>query len=113
MEAAIFSQRLRDLIESRGKTPSTVGYEVGITPATMSRYIGNVRYPKLRYLILLCNYFNVSMEWILGLSDERLDHDDGKEVTELVRLYSLANEDDRSVVQAVLAKYKSIGSEEG
>lgn len=112
MESEVFSQRLLELIESRGKTPSAVGYAVGITPATMSRYISNTRYPDLRYVIRLCKYFNVSLEWILGLSDDKFDAE-GPEVTELVNLYSLASEDDRAVVQAVLAKYKRSGSKEG
>ena len=105
MEQSIFSKRVSELIESRGKTPTSVAYDIGITPATMSRYLSDARYPDVRILIKLCGYFNVSMEWILGMSDDRFDKD-GADVTELVKLYSLANEDDRNVVWAVLKKYR-------
>ena len=109
MEQSVFSQRLSDLIESRGKTLTSFAHDIGISPATMSRYTCDVRYPDIRILMKVCDYFNVSMEWIMGLSDERFDRD-GAEITELVKLYSLANEDDRDVVQTVLKKYKRVGA---
>lgn len=111
MEATIFSQRISALIESRGKTPTGVAHDLGITPATLTRYITGIRYPDIRYIVKLSQYFNVSMEWILGLSDERYDQY-GEDISELVKLYSLASDDDRSVVKAVLAKYKRVSDKE-
>lgn len=105
MDYSIFSQRLTELVESRGKNISGVAVDIGVTPATISRYVVGIRYPDLRIVIRLANYFNVSMEWLIGLSDDRLSRGD-ENLEELVHLYSLASSDDRAVVDAVLSKYK-------
>lgn len=109
MDATIFSKRVSGLIESSGKTLRSVAMDLNIVPATLSRYISGTRYPDVRYIAKLSQYFNVSMEWILGLSDERYNRE-GKDITELVNLYSLADENDRELVMHILKKYKDTGS---
>lgn len=109
MDATVFSQRVSGLIESSGKTLRGVALDLDIVPATLSRYISGVRYPDVRYIAKLSQYFNVSMEWILGLSDERYERE-GEGIAELVNLYSVATEDDRELVMHILKKYKNAGA---
>ena len=53
MDYSIFSQRLTELVESRGKNISGVAVDIGVTPATISRYVVGIRYPDLRIVIRL------------------------------------------------------------
>lgn len=101
----IFQKRLRDLIESRGKLVQEVAEETGISKITLSRYLNNHREPDLRYVAALAQYFNVSIDWILGFNGDKFDLLP-QETQEFVHLFSLASPDDRRVVEAVLGKYR-------
>lgn len=101
----IFQKRLRDLIESRGKLVQEVAEETGISKITLSRYLNNHREPDLRYVVALAQYFNVSIDWILGFNGDKFDLLP-QETQEFVHLFSLASPDDRRVVEAVLGKYR-------
>ena len=101
----IFQKRLRDLIDGRGKLVQEVAEDTGISKITLSRYLNNHREPDLKYVVALAQYFGVSIEWILGLNDERYDVLP-PETQEIVHLFSLASYDDRRVIEAVLSKYR-------
>lgn len=105
MENRTFSNNLRMLIESRGMTIQGFGMEVNIPTATLSRYLTGDREPKLSYVLKIANYFNVSLDWLFGISGEQFDVFP-QEIREIASLYSVASPDDRRVVQAVLSKYK-------
>lgn len=106
MDFTIFQQRLRSLLDVRNLSLKIAAEELGVTPATLSRYLTGDRTPDLPYLIRLCDYFDVSFDWLLGLNGERFSILP-QEVQDIAHLYSLANQDDRLVVQAVLNKYKT------
>jgi len=93
----IFRSRLTYLITQSNKRQATVSVETGIRPATLSRYLSGDRTPDLEYVAILADYFGVSMDWLMGRSD------DG---SELMRLYSLASDDDKLVIDTILKKYK-------
>lgn len=100
-----FRTNLRRLIDVRGFTVKSFAAEVDITSATLSRYLSGDRTPDLPYVVRLSQYFNVSIDWLLGLSGEMFDVMP-KELQEVAKRYSVATLDDRNVVQAVLSKYK-------
>lgn len=100
-----FRANLRRLIEVRGFTVKGFAAEVEITAATLSRYLSGDRTPDLPYVVRLAQYFNVSIDWLLGLNGEMFDVMP-KELQTVAKLYSVATLDDRNVVQAVLSKYK-------
>ena len=101
----IFQKRLRDLIEGRGKLVQEVAEDTGISKVTLSRYLNNHREPALVYVAALAQYFNVSIEWMLGLSEDKFEVLP-PETQELVHLFNLASYDDRRVIEAVLSKYR-------
>lgn len=100
-----FRKNLRDLIESRGKTAKELTEDVNISHVTVSRYLNGRREPDLKYVLLLAQYFNVSIDWLLGFSGNKFDVLPPV-IQEFVTLYSLASPDDRKVVEAVLNKYR-------
>ncbi len=57
-----FRKNLRDHIESRGKTAKELAEDVNISHVTVSRYLNGRREPDLKYVLLLAQYFNVSID---------------------------------------------------
>ena len=106
MDITIFQTRMRGLIESRGKYICDVAKDLGVSIPTLHRYLGGQRTPDLAYVLRIADYFNVSVDWLIGRTNDRFNHYT-PEATEIASLYSSASEDDRAVVQAVLAKYKN------
>lgn len=105
MDFTNFRYNLKSLIDSRGVTFLELSAATNMAPTTLHRYVSGCRTPELPNLMRLAEYFNVSLDWLLGLSGNRYDvmpH----ELQEVADLYSIANPDDRRVIQAVLGKYR-------
>lgn len=91
------------LIESRGYEHNIVASAIGVTDVSLSRYINGVRKPELQYIIKFAQFFNVSLEWLVGYKPKtsRLSSDDSM----LVDCYNKATEDDRKAVDNILSNY--------
>lgn len=104
MDYSVFRDRMNYLFEGRGLTRQALAAELGISTPSISRYLSGDRAPDLPYLLIIADYFHVSIDWLLGLEDGRQALND--EMHEIAHLYSIASVDDRKVVQAVLDKYR-------
>lgn len=105
MDFTIFKSNLRSLLKTRGFTYQSFSEEVGIPAPTISRYFSGDRTPDLAYIVKIAQYFNVSIDWMLGFNGDKFDVMP-QEVQDIAQCYSLATPDDKRVVQAVLQKYK-------
>ena len=65
-----FSEILKDLILENGKSLRNIGLESGIPHSQLSRYIRNT-IPKVEVSIKLAKYFNCTLDYLFGLTDER------------------------------------------
>ena len=101
-----FRNNLHSLIESRGLSINSAADLLGISPSTLSRYQKGIREPDLCYVVQIADYFHVSVDWLIGRSED-LRGRMTDEVYDVAHLYSIATEDDRSVIQAVLNKYRA------
>ena len=104
MDFTYFQENLKRLMSSRGFSMKALSEEVGITAATISRYLSGNRTPDLLQIVKIASYFNVSIDWLLGLNGDKFEVMP-KEIQDIAHLYTLATPDDRRVVQAVLYKY--------
>ncbi len=104
MDLDVFRRNLKHLIDARNLTVQSFSDKIGIKSPTIYRYINGDRTPDVTYVAKICEFFSVSMDWMLGLSGA-----DGsampEEVQDVARRYMLASPDDREVVQAVLKRY--------
>ncbi len=107
MDYSMFKNNLKALIDSRGVLIKYVAEAINATPGSMSRYLSGKREPDLKYVVALAEFFNVSLDWLLGLNGEKFDVFP-PEIQQVANLYSLASPDDRRVIQAVLAKYQEV-----
>ena len=102
---SVFAERFNALISARGMTPKDFSVETGIPDATVYRYLNSSRIPKIDNIIKIAEYFDVSIDWLLGLSGDM--HERLSEATvSVAQRYSMASPDDRRVVETVLEKYK-------
>ena len=106
MDYSTFQERLKALMDSHGFGMKALADKMNITSATLSRYLSGNRSPEVPYVVKLAEFFGVSVDWLLGVNDDRYETLP-PEIREVSKLYYLATEDDRKVVQAVLNKYKT------
>ena len=105
MDYSTFRENFGSLLRMRGITGFGLAVELGITPSTVTRHLAGTRNPELEYVVKYAQYFNVSIDWLLGLSTERYEAIP-QESRDLLSLYAAATNDDKNVIQAVLAKYR-------
>ena len=65
-----FSVRLRDLRNSKGLTMAQLAEAIGTTKATISNFENAQRNPSLEMLIKIADYFNVSIDFMVGRTND-------------------------------------------
>lgn len=68
----VFIKNLSKLIEDKkteNKTQNQIADEIGISTGALSKYLNGNATPKADVLYLLAKYFNVTADYLLGLSD--------------------------------------------
>lgn len=100
----IFRENLKALMDSRGYSAKSLAEDLNCVPSTVSRYLTGIRQPDLPYVLKIAEHFNVSIDWLMGNCGEKYDVLP-EEYQRLIRLYSVATEADRNVVNVLLSKY--------
>ena len=67
----VYIKRIRDLREDHDKTQQEIADILETSQTMYARYERGANELPLRHLITLCRYYNVSADYILGLSDKR------------------------------------------
>lgn len=65
-----FAVKLKELRSKSNIPQSVIAKEIGVSETQYQNYEYGKHEPKLKYLIKICEYFNVSANWLLGLSDK-------------------------------------------
>ena len=66
-----FGDKLRALRMEKKLTQNDLAARLGIVGASVSSYEKNKQYPSVEVLIQLCQTFDVSADYLLGLSDDK------------------------------------------
>ncbi|MEH2944912.1 helix-turn-helix transcriptional regulator [Lachnospiraceae bacterium KK002] len=66
-----FYIRLENLIEERNLTQKQLSLDLHIASSTVNGYVNNNREPDFATLVRFAQYFNVSTDYLLGLSSEK------------------------------------------
>lgn len=64
-----FSERLKELRNSTGKTQKEFAKSIGSTPATISAYENGTKNPSLDIVSSIAQEYKVSLDWLCGLED--------------------------------------------
>lgn len=66
-----FGTRLENLLEERNLSQKQLSRELHIAPSTLNGYLRREREPDFTTLIKLAKYFNVSTDYLLGITNLR------------------------------------------
>lgn len=69
MREIIAHKRIKELREEKGLSQLQLAKETGITQSNISRYEAGISIPTSPNLIILSEYFKVSIDYLLGLED--------------------------------------------
>ncbi len=64
-----YVKRIRDLREDHDKTQQEIAYILGTSQTMYARYERGANEMPIRHLLVLCKYYGVSADYILGLKD--------------------------------------------
>lgn len=65
-----FADRLRELRTYCGTSQATLADVLGVTPQTISNYEVGKREPSISELIIISEYFHVSVDYLVGNTDD-------------------------------------------
>lgn len=85
-----FGDKLRTLIRERNMTQKELALHLNIAPSTLGSYVQNTREPDFSTLKLLADYFNVSIDYLLGHTLDKTVSDTEKEMLRI--FHSLTEE---------------------
>ena len=63
------SDRLRELRKSKGITQKALAHAIGMSTSGIQNYELKTRIPNVEVLIKLADYFDVSVDYLIGRSD--------------------------------------------
>ena len=69
-----YIQRIRNLREDADKTQQEIADFLGTSQTMYARYERGANELPIRHLISLCNYYHVSADYMLGLSNTKAKH---------------------------------------
>ena len=77
----VFGERLKQLRINRNMTQEELGFifEPNLSQSTIGTYERGARQPSLENLVLISQYFNVTTDYLLGITDEFTTIDTFKE----------------------------------
>ena len=67
----VFSERLNECLASSGKSVYACSRDMGIHHTTMYGYANSYVNPTAPAIAKIARYFNVTSDWLLGLSDRK------------------------------------------
>ncbi len=66
-----FSYRLTVLLDDNNMTQTQLAKEIGTSNVTICRYLTGARIPRLDVITKIASVFSVSLDYILGISDDK------------------------------------------
>ena len=64
-----FAERLKDLRNEKGITQDKLAEETGLSQAALANWENGKRSPSAAAIITLAKYFNVTTDYLLGITD--------------------------------------------
>ena len=97
----IFAARLQLLMAEKKMNTVDLAKATGIPNGTISRYLNQKRSADIGWVVILSRYFNVSVDWMIGMTDIR-ESRYSPEAMEVARLYMASDKRTKVGVMALL-----------
>lgn len=101
-----FAYRLSELLEKQGMSQKELAERVGITEASMSRYMNTDRIPKSEILANIATALHTTSDYLLGVEEEgNIDSDYPKIVRLIARNSSaMTAEQKKAIINELIGK---------
>lgn len=70
----VMGARFAELMIERGMSQQDTSYALRLSPTVINRWVKGKHAISAANIVTICRYFDVSADWLLGLSDERRRH---------------------------------------
>ena len=80
-----FAQTMSELRREKGVSQRTAASELNISQALLSHYENGAREPGIPFICRACEYYGVSADYMLGISDEKMAYGKSGELRELLQ----------------------------
>lgn len=108
--------RIKQLRENRGLIQEILASELGITQQMLSKYERDVLCIKVDVLKRIAEYFNVTTDYLLGVSEVKRDLQGQMKVNktldtyyDLIEIYKVLDEYDQEMVWSIMQTVKKTG----
>ena len=108
--------RIKQLREKRGLIQEILAAELGITQQMLSKYERDVTLIKVDILKKIATYFNVTTDYLLGVSDVKRDlqrqmkmNDTLDEYYDLIEIYKDLDSYDKEMIWSIMQTVKKVG----
>lgn len=108
--------RIKQLRENRGLIQEILASELGITQQMLSKYERDVLFIKVDVLKRIAEYFNVTTDYLLGVSEVKRDLQGQMKVNktldtyyDLIEIYKGLDEYDQEMVWSIMQTVKKAG----
>lgn len=98
----VFGERLKQLRESMGYTQLELSNELKLAHLIIPTYELNKKEPSVSHLILFSDFFNVSVDFLLGRETIQYDNALQMPLTELLKKYSFYFEGEPATKEEVI-----------
>ena len=68
----MYINRLQEILEKDNITLTSLYKHIGIDRSTLGKYISGYLIIPLKHLNTICNYFNISLDYVFGLTNKRI-----------------------------------------
>ena len=108
--------RIKQLREKRGLIQEILAAELGITQQMLSKYERDVTLIKVDILKKIATYFNVTTDYLLGVSDVKRDlqrqmkmNETLYEYYDLIEIYKDLDSYDKEMIWSIMQTVKKVG----
>lgn len=108
--------RIKQLGEKRGLIQEILAAELGITQQMLSKYERDVTLIKVDILKKIATYFNVTTDYLLGVSDVKRDlqrqmkmNETLDEYYDLIEIYKDLDSYDKEMIWSIMQTVKKVG----
>lgn len=108
--------RIKQLREKRGLIQEILAAELGITQQMLSKYERDVTLIKVDILKKIATYFNITTDYLLGVSDVKRDlqrqmkmNETLDEYYDLIEIYKDLDSYDKEMIWSIMQTVKKVG----
>ncbi len=108
--------RIKQLREKRGLIQEILAAELGITQQMLSKYERDITLIKVDILKKIATYFNVTTDYLLGVSDVKRDlqrqmkmNETLDEYYDLIEIYKDLDSYDKEMIWSIMQTVKKVG----